>query len=67
MNNLNNHLLTGFKKYVLFPVSTFMGAIFSALVILCSTTAAIILLSSGLLVNLLIGNGKRNFDTLSHK
>ena len=67
MNNLDNHLSIGFKKYVLFPVSTFTGAIISAMVILGSTTAAIILLVSGFLVNLLTGNGKRIFDALSHK
>jgi len=67
MKNLNDPLVTGFKKYILFPVSTFTGAIFSALVILSSATAAIILLSSGFLVNLLTGNGKRTFDALSHK
>jgi|GEM_PF-2192435 len=67
MNNLNNQLTMGFKRYILFPVSTFMGAVISALVILGSTTAAIILLSSGFLFNLLTGNGKRIFDTMSHK
>ena len=67
MNNLNNHLILGFKKYILFPISTLMGAIFSAFVILCSSTAAIILLSSGILYFLFTGSRKRIFNPVSHK
>jgi len=67
MNNLDNQLTLGFKRYILFPVSTFMGAVFSAFVILGSTTAAIVLLSGGFLLNFLIGNGRGNFDSLGHK
>jgi hypothetical protein len=60
MKNFNDQLNMGFKKYILFPVSTSLGALISALVILGSATAAIILLSSGFLFNVLSGNGRRN-------
>jgi hypothetical protein len=61
-----NHFTMGFKKYLLFPVSTSLGAFVSALVILGSATAAVVLLGTGLMMNLLVGHGKRNFD-VSHK
>jgi len=57
---LNNQLNMGFKKFILFPISTSLGALVSALVILGSATAAIILLSSGFLYNMLSGHGRRN-------
>ncbi len=67
MNNLNDYLILGFKKYILFPISTFMGAIFSAFVILCSSTAALILLSSGSIFILLTSNRKRIINSVNHK
>jgi hypothetical protein len=66
MKNFNEQLNMGFKKYILFPISTSLGAVVSALVILGSATAAVVLLSTGLLVNLLVGHGERNSD-VSHK
>ncbi len=60
-------LSVNFKKYILFPLSTFMGAILSALVILSSTVAAVILLGSGTLFFLFTGNRKRIIDPVSHK
>jgi len=56
-----------FRRYILFPVSTFMGAIFSALVILGSSIVAILLLSGGTLANLLLPSRSRNIDALGHK
>jgi hypothetical protein len=67
MKNFNDQLNMGFKKYILFPISTSLGALVSALVILGSAAAALILLSSGFLFNVLSGHGRRNFDVLSHK
>jgi hypothetical protein len=60
-------LMINFKKYLLFPLSTFMGAVFSALVIIGSGMVAIILLSGGVLANLLLVNRSRNIDALGHK
>jgi hypothetical protein len=59
MKNFNSQLNMEFKKYILFPISTFIGAIFSAFVILCSSSAAIIFLTSGGLFLLLTGNRRR--------
>jgi hypothetical protein len=67
MNHSINHPEEGFRKYVLFPVSTFMGTVFSAAIIVGSTAAAIVLLSFGFLVNLVCGNGDRDLDPLTHK
>jgi len=56
-----------FKKYILFPVSTCMGTIFSALVIVSSGILAIVLLSGGVLANLVLLHRGRNIDILEHK
>ena len=56
-----------FKKYVLFPVSTFMGAMLSALVIVSSGIVAIVLLGGGMLANLVLINRSRSIDALGHK
>jgi hypothetical protein len=56
-----------FKKYMLFPLSTFMGAIFSAFVIISSSIVAIIFLSGGVLANLFLISRNRNIDALDLK
>lgn len=55
------------KKYVLFPLSTFMGTILSAFVIIGSGILAIILLGGGVLANLVLVNRNRSVDALGHK
>ena len=56
-----------FRKYILFPVSTFAGAIFSALVIIASGTLAIILLIGGFFASLFLGYRHRGVDALGQK
>jgi hypothetical protein len=67
MKNFNDQLSVGFKKYILFPISTSLGALVSALVILGSTIAAILVIGSGFVLSMVSWHGKRNFNAANHK
>jgi hypothetical protein len=55
-----------FRKYILFPISTFMAAVISAFVIVGTGTVALLLLLSGSLANLFL-NRHRGINILGNK